>query len=267
MDSRTLSLPSQNNDKKRKLDFRHYSAYFPQNSFEILLKEKAMKDFLGIDDNVYSVEGMYDSIYSQKVLLEKSKMKYFDEINDKLYQIFIDLDLNPEDSSLMHFKEDMLIVFVFNQITIKIYKLDDFERNKMDKLYSVLSKNECKYLEEIKKVYIYKDLEIVAVVSKTIKMLHSAFDNIKSDMTHKVKPTEDIFEDIQNALNYLRNNYWAHRDTLLDNIGFDTDKDCFVLFDFEKSKNICVDEDLNEEYYRDMRSLSKSFEFYLDNVK
>ena len=266
MDSRTLSLPSKNNDKKRKLDFRHYSAYFPQNSFEILLKEKAMKDFLGIDDNVYSVEGIYDSIYSQKVLLEKSKMKYFDEINDKLYQIFIDLNLKPEDSSLMHFKEDMLIVIVFDQITIKIYKLDDFERNKLDELYSILSKNECKYLEEIKKVCIYKDLEIVVVVSKTIKMLHSVFDNIKSDMTHKVKPTEDIFEDIHNALNYLRNNYWAHRDTLLDNIGFDTDKDCFVLFDFEKSKNICVDEDLNEEYYRDMRSLSKSFEFYLDNV-
>ena len=134
-------------------------------------------------------------------------------------------------------------------------------------MYSILSKNECKYLEEIKKVCIYKDLEIVVVVSKTIKMLHSVFDNIKSDMTHKVKPTEDIFEDIQNALNYLRNNCWAHRDTLLDNIGFDTDKDCFVLFDFEKSKNICVDEDLNEEYYRDMRSLSKSFEFYLDNVE
>ena len=179
MDFRTLSLSYEHNDKKRKLDFRHYSAYFPQNSFEILLKEKLMKDFLGINDNVYSVEGMYDSIYSEKVLVEKNKMKYFDEINDKLYQIFIDLDLKPEDSSLMHFKEDMLIVIVFDQITIKIYKLDDFERNKMDKLYSVLSKNECKYLEEIKKVCIYKDLEIVAVVSKTIKMLNNAFDNIK----------------------------------------------------------------------------------------
>jgi hypothetical protein len=34
-----------------------------------------------------------------------------------------------------------------------------------------------------------------------------------------------------------------------------------------QKKDIDVDEDLNEEYYRDMRSLSKSFEFYLDNVK
>jgi len=266
MDSYTLSFPYANNDKKRKLDFRHYSAYFPQNSFEILLKEKAMKDFLGIDDNVYSVEGMYDSIYSQKVLLEKSKMKYFDEINDKLYQIFIDLDLNPEDSSLMHFKEDMLIVFVFDKITIKIYKLDDFEDNKMMDLYSILSKNECKYLEEINKVCVYDDLKIVVVVSKTIKMLHSVFDNIKFDMSGKVKPTDDIFEDIPNALNYLRENFWAHRDTLLDNIGFDVEKDCFVLFDFEKSKNILIDDKLSDEYYRDMRSLTKSFEFYLDNV-
>jgi hypothetical protein len=64
----------------------------------------------------------------------------------------------------------------------------------------------------------------------------------------------------------LRDNFWAHRDTLLDNIGFDVEKDCFVLFDFEKSKNILIDDKLSDEYYRDMRSLTKSFEFYLDNV-
>ncbi len=255
----------QNNDMEHELKVRRYSTYFPRNSFEILLKEKAMKDFLAIDDDAYIVEGIYDSIYSDRILEEKNKRTYFDEINQALSQIFVDQNLNPEDSNIIHFKEDMLIVLVFDKITIKIYKLDDFKQNKMMDLYSLLCKNECKYLEEIKGMYVFEHLQIVAIVSKTIKMLHSAFDNIKSNVTDKVKPTEDIFDDIPNALNYLRDNFWAHRDTLLDNIGFDIEKDCFVLFDFEKSKNILVNDDLTEEYYRDMRSLYKSFEFYFDN--
>lgn len=269
MATHTLSFPSENNDKKRKLNIRHYSTYFPRNSFEIMLKEKAMKDFLSIDDNVYDVEGMYETIYSQQLLESKMKSTYFDEINDKLYDIFMDLELKPEDSSLIHFKEDMLIVFVFDKITIKIYKLNDFENNKMSDLYSILSKNECKHLEEIKRVNIYKDLGIVAVVSKTIKILHSVFDNVKSldDSHNKIKPSDDVFEEIPHALNYLRDNFWSHRDTLLDNIGYDVEKECFVLFDFEKSKYSENQDKLNDEFDRDMRSLYKSFEFYLDNVK
>ncbi len=265
MISVTLPHSVENNDMEHQLEVRRYSTYFPRNSFEILLKEKAMKDFLAIDDDSYVVEGIYDSIYSQKVLEEKTKRAYFDEINLGLYNIFTDLDINPEDSNLLHFKEDMLIVLVFDKITIKIYKMCDFNDNKMSDLYSILCKNECKYLEEIKGVYVFEELEVIAVVSKTIKMLHSVFDNIKSDVTDKVKPDDDIFEDIPCALNYLRDNCWAHRDTLLDNIGFDIEKQCFVLFDFEKSKNILVDDDLSEEYYRDMRSLTKSFNFYFDN--
>jgi hypothetical protein len=265
MFSCTLSPISNDNDMKQQLDFRRYSTYFPRNTFEILLKEKAMKGFLGIDDDAYSVEGMYDTIYSQNLLEVKSKSIYFDQINDKLYQIFIDLEIRPDDSSLFHFKEDMLIVFVFDEITIKIYKLDDFERNKMNDLYSILSKNECKYLEEIKKVYVFKDLSIVVVVSKTIKMLNSVFNDVKSDMSHTVKPTDNIFEEIPYALNYLRDNFWSHRDTLLDNIGYDIEKECFVLFDFEKSKYFKEEDKLNEEFDRDMCSLYKSFEFYMDN--
>ncbi len=265
----SITLPHsdiENNDMEHELTVRRYSTYFPRNSFEVLLKEKAMKDLLAIDDDVYIVEGMYDSIYSDRVLAGKNKRTYFDEINQGLSQIFVHQNLNPEDSNIIHFKEDMLIVLVFDTITIKIYKLSDFERNKMIELYSLLCKNECKYLEEIKGVYVFEDLQIVAVVSKTIKMLYSAFDNIKMiHETGKIKPNEDIFEDIPGALNYLRDNFWAHRDTLLDNIGFDIEKNCFVLFDFEKSKHILVDDDLTEEYYRDMRSLYKSFEFYVDN--
>lgn len=268
MASHTLSFPSENNDTKRKLNIRRYSTYFPRNSFEILLKEKAMKDFLSIDDDVYDVEGMYETIYSERLLETKSKTTYFDDINDRLYDIFLDLELRPEDSSLYHFKEDMLIVFVFDKITIKIYKLSDFETNKMTDLYSILSKNDCKHLEEIKQVNFYEDLDIVVVVSKTIKTLHSVFDDkFRVVPDSKVKPSDDIFEEIPHALNYLRDNFWSHRDTLLDNIGYDVDKECFVLFDFEKSKYSKNEDKLNEEFERDMRSLYKSFEFYMDNVK
>ncbi len=265
MISITLSPTFENNDMEHELKVRRYSTYFPRNSFEILLKEKAMKHFLAIDDDAYVVEGMYDSIYSDQILAKKTKRTYFDQINQGLFEIFFDQNLKPENSDILHFKEDMLIVLVFDKITIKIYKLEDFNDNKMAELYSLLSKNECKYLEEIKGIYVFEDLEVVAVVSKTIKMLHSAFEDIKKDKCDKIKPNEDIFEDIPNALNYLRDNFWAHRDTLLDNIGFDIEKDCFVLFDFEKSKNILVDDKLSDEYYRDMRSLTKSFEFYVDN--
>jgi hypothetical protein len=266
MITHTLS-PLSDNDMKRKLDVRRYSTYFPRNSFEILLKEKAMKDFLNIDDDVYIVEGMYDTIYSQRLLEVKPKSIYFDDINDKLYDIFTDLEVNPEDSSLFHFKEDMLVVFVFDEITIKIYKLDDFERNKMKELYSILSKNECKHLEEIKRVNIYEELEIVVVVSKTIKTLYSAFDTVKSleRCPEKFKPTDDVFEEIPHALYYLRDNFWSHRDTLLDNIGYDMEKECYVLFDFEKSKYCEAEDKLSDEFERDMHSLYKSFAFYMDN--
>lgn len=267
MNNHTLSPLSNDNDMKRKLDLRRYSTYFPRNSFEILLKEDAMKGFLGIDDDVYSVEGMYDAVYSQSLLEVKPKSMYFDEINDKLYDIFMDLEVRPDDNTLIHFKEDMLIVFVFNEITIKIYKLDDFERNKMNELYSILSKNECKYLEEIKKVNVYKEIGIVVVVSKTIKTLYSAFDDIKKvGKSLKIKPSDDVFEEIPHALNYLRDNFWSHRDTLLDNIGYDTEKECFVLFDFEKSKYSENRDKLFDEFDRDMRSLYKSFKFYMDNL-
>jgi hypothetical protein len=248
-------------------DLRRYSTYFPRNSFEIILKNHVMKNFLNIDDDIYIIEGIYDTIYSEQILETKSKSKYFDDINYKLYNIFMDLELIVEDSNVIHFKEDMLIVFVFDKITIKIYKLKDFERNKMNDLYSILIRNECKYLEEIKQIYTYEDLEIVIVVSKTIKTLHNAFDDIKKveQFLEKIKPSDDIFEQIPYALNYLRDNFWSHRDTLLDNIGYDVDKECFVLFDFEKSK-YCEDEDkLSYEFNRDMRSLYKSFEFYMDN--
>ncbi len=104
------------NDTKHHFDLRHYSTYFPQNSFEILLKDQLMKNFLKIDDDVYTIEGIYDTIYSEQILETKSKSKYFDDINYKLYNIFMDLELRAEDSYVIHFKEDMLIVFVIIKI-------------------------------------------------------------------------------------------------------------------------------------------------------
>jgi serine/threonine protein kinase len=59
------------------------------------------------------------------------------------------------------------------------------------------------------------------------------------------------------ALEYMHSINFTHGDPNLNNTGYDPDTKCFVLFDFDRSRLIKTDRDIDEDY----RRMNKSFKY------
>lgn len=198
------------------------------------------------DDNKYDI---YNILGRNNI----DKKERYDSINKDINDILDKYYKDDDVIEFKHFKDDMIFVLILDKIAIKIYNINGFDN--IRELYEILKKNENPNLE-----YIYDIIEkdkYVIVVSETLEI-----DGAKEKITH-----DDMVEQIINgALKYLHNNGWIHGDANLDNIGYrkgsicnkEFNIECFVLYDFEKSKKI---EEINNvnTIYKDFNSIYQSY--------
>lgn len=197
------------------------------------------------DSPNFLVEDLYSPII-------REKLENFHKINLLINSIL----LKYNDSSLVSFKNDGLIVLVFKKICIKIFSKKNIISRNLDMLFNILLKNECEYLEHIYEIIDSKNLDILIVVSKTVDT---------TDFKERLKEdTLIINEDIIKALNYLGNNNWMHNDTRIDNIGYDQELNKYVLFDFDMSKFSDNFNEIITNKINDINKLNISINFNLN---
>lgn len=199
-------------------------------------------------DPDYVIEKVYNQVFNETddPITIKSK---FNKINSLIN--FLLLAHYTTADTLIHFKNDIDLVFVFNGITIKIFNLNKIKMYEHDKLYSLLLKNECPNLETIYRAFPIESDNLYVLVTKTINT------NFKSTV---LTNADFIRSDVDTALKYLKLNGWNHRDVSIDNLGYDDEKKCFTLFDFGAAK-------FNSEYTEldfkgDYSSLERSIRFH-----
>ena len=225
---------------------RYYDQFIPINRFEIFLKNEIFEKYL-----LYKTYGTYIEKFYSKLYIDTSNRCFnFDMINHLINSVLDNEYKKNEDIKFLQFKDDMVIVFVFNKITIKLYNYVKYKEKQLDELYKILLNNTCKNIEHIFDVIEYETFNFVIVISKTIST--------------NIIQCDKLLIDTQLALNYLMKFNWNHRDCLIDNIGYDNDQDCYVLFDFEKSRYTDKDELLKKEYSRDIDTLYSSYRFRMD---
>lgn len=224
----------------------YYDDFIPINKFEKILKNEILEKYLSCKTFKKNINSIYSKLYINNI----NNSFYFNIINDIINSILKNEYDENEDIKLIHFKDDMLIVFVFNKITIKLYNYQKYKQKYIDKLYKILLNNLCNNLENIYSVNEYNFYNFVIVTSKTINT--------------NIIPCDKLLIDIKLALHYLMKINWNHRDCLIDNIGYDVDKDCYVLFDFEKSRYTNDNDLLKKEYSRDIDSLYSSYRFRIN---
>ncbi len=222
------------------------SDFKPSNAFEVFFKhylediECYPSQF--IIDRIF--RQVYDTTDDQSMITAKFSM-----INSIINQLLLAHGSSAD--SLIHFKNDIDLVLVFSGITIKIYNLDKVKTREHDKLYSLLLKNECPYLEPIYRAFSIDSHKLFVVVSKTLDTSY------KSDVSSEA---DTIRDHVDKALKYLKSHGWNQCDTSIDNLGFDQDNKCFSLFDFGGSKQ---NTDLLEFAYKeDLHSLNRSIRFH-----
>ena len=208
--------------------------FIPNNPFDHMLQ-----NIIRIEDCESNIESIYTQAYNENDD-HTQKFYYINNIVNNILKSY-----NEDPSKLIHFKNDIDVIFVFSKIAIKIYKSHNILNNKQDYLYAMLSKNNCPNLEHIYESFFINDLFIV--ISKVVDT-HNYKSNIDS---------LNIRLDIINALEYLLQNGWNHRDVSLDNIGYDTETNNYILFDFGISK-INYSNNIND----DLNSLNKSIKFH-----
>lgn len=160
---------------------------------------------------------------------------------------------NNDNSSetVISIKEDMLIkVIVLKYCVIRICK-----KNIYNTIYSDIYKNISK-LNHCNLEYIYNYIigdNYVFIVSKTIIPLV-----INNNLNQLVKVDFDELYNQMTSLSYDLNMYnMAHNDIRLDNIGYDSDLNKYILFDFDKFKINTTNYNNNNIY-----NLFKSISYY-----
>lgn len=212
--------------------------FTPKNSFEDKLKEILTSE--GYNETI-DIENFYRQIYN----MDDNTTTKFKLISETINNILVAYKQDPNE--LISYKNDVDIIFIFKNIAIKVYNYTRMQKYNLDKLYQILSKNECKNLEHILDKFIIDD--IFFVVSKVID-------------TQKYKNEIDeiiIKTDIITGLEYLLKFNWNHRDVSLDNIGFDSETNNYVLFDFGISK-MNYSDNINDDLY----SLNRSIKFHTE---
>lgn len=210
-----------------------------------MLKTKLI-DYMGDSDNI---EDIYQSINIYKTPQETRVL--FCDVNNIIYSLLEKYGVI--DSEIKHFKEDVDVIFVFDKITIKIFKQSKNVSIIYDKLNSINPKSN--HIEQIFEIIINDDHKLLIVVSKTI-IAPIAKEQIKKDY-------EKIREDIIEAIEILRKNNISHRDVSIDNSGYDEDTNSYVLFDFGSARVKTDQVELSESITQDYNSLDRSIRFNL----
>jgi len=231
-----------------------YINFVPSNIFESFLKTKLLIDE-GHPEMSEPIEVLYRQIYDDFDSIEFIIYK-FQQINKLINSILLENQNDPE--TMQHFKNDVAVVLVFKTIAIKIYKLSTIVHAGHDKLYhNLLIKNECPYLEHIYRTIVLESFGIYVVISKVEDVT-----TFKQSLT----TTSSVIEShVNKALTYLRTNGWIHCDVSIDNIGFNSETNNFILFDFGLSKFSSLDDELDKGLYADLLRLNRSIKFHLES--
>lgn len=231
-----------------------YTDFDPINTFESFLKTKLLIDE-GHPEMSEPVEILYRQVYDNADSIQFITYK-FQQINKLINSILVENQNDPE--TMQHFKNDVAVVFVFKTIAIKIYKLSTIVSKGHDKLYhNLLIKNECPHLEHIYRTFVLESLGIYVVLSKVEDVT-----TFKQSLT----TTSPIIEShVKSALTYLKANGWNHCDVSIDNIGFNSETNNFILFDFGLSKFSSLDDELEKGFYTDLTRLNRSIKFHLES--
>ena len=230
-----------------------YHSFSTANAFESFLKTKLLVDE-GHPEVAQPIEILYRQIY-EKTDSDDTTITKFKQINKLIDALLI--EYNNEPASLQHFKNDVAVVFVFQTIAIKIYKLSTILSIAHDKLYNLLLKNECPNLEHVHRAYPDEELGIYVVISKVV--------DVKDYKKNLSSLESTIQSNITTALIYLHSNGWNHRDVSIDNIGFSSETNNFILFDFGLSKFSSLDDELDKGFVTDMNRLDGSIVFNIEN--
>lgn len=230
-----------------------YNNFVPSNVFESFLKTKLLVDE-GHPESQEAIEILYRQIYdtsdSDDIIIYKYR-----QINKLIDDILLEYKNDP--SSLQHFKNDIAVVFVFKTIAIKIFKLSTIVSIYHDKLYNLLLKNECPNLEYIHRAFSIDSLGIYVVISQVVDV---------NDYKKNLLSIQSVMRsNIETALLYLNSNGWIHRDVSLDNIGFNSETNNFILFDFGLSKFSLNDDELFKGNQTDINHLERSILFHIRN--
>lgn len=230
-----------------------YTDFVPSNTFESFLKTKLLIDE-GHPEMSEPIEALYRQVYDDSDSIEFIIYK-FQQINKLINSILLENQNDPE--TMQHFKNDVAVVFVFKTIAIKIYKLSTIVHAGHDKLYhNLLIKNECPYLEHIYRTFVLESLNIYVVLSKVEDV---------TTFKESLATTGPIIEShMKAALTYLVSNGWNHCDVSIDNIGFNSETNNFILFDFGLSKFSSLDNELEKELYTDILRFNRSIKFHLE---
>jgi serine/threonine protein kinase len=200
------------------------------------------------------IEILFRQIYEKKDS-DDTIITKFRQINNLINDLLIEYQNDP--TTLQHFKNDIDVIFVFKTITIKIYKLSTILSMAHDKLYDLLLKKECPNLEHIHRAFSNEELGIYIVISKVI--------DVKNYTKNLSEIESTIYSHVSEALNYMQSNGWIHRDVSIDNIGFDSETNNFILFDFGISKFSTLDDELDKGFTRDINHLEQSIDFHIKN--
>jgi serine/threonine protein kinase len=230
-----------------------YHSFSAANAFESFLKTKLLVDE-GHPELSQPIEILYRQIYEKKDSDETIITK-FRQINKLIDDLLIEYKNDP--TSLQHFKNDIDVIFVFKTITIKIYKLSTILSMAHDKLYNLLLKNECPNLEHIHRAFSNEELGIYIVISQVI--------DVKNYTKNLSELQSTIYSHVSEALNYMQTNGWIHRDVSIDNVGFNSETNNYILFDFGLSKFSSLDDELDKGFTSDMNHLERSIDFHIKN--
>jgi len=201
------------------------------------------------------IEQLYCSIISRELYNDTNKTiikNILIQINKQINELLIKYDCNP---NILHLKEDIDLIIVFEKIVIKIFNV---KKNKnIIELYNKIINIKSDYLEHIYETILVDEIYLLFVVSKKIVSPINKINIISN--------TNKINSNIYNALIDLTNNNILHNDVSIDNIGFDTEIDKYILFDFAGSKIISLDNDNLEirknNIFNNLNKLNKSINF------
>ncbi len=171
------------------------------------------------------------------------------QLNDSFSELINEINDNID--TLIYVKEDMpLKVFVLKDYVIRVC-LSSLYYVKYNKIFNLIREWRHSNLESI---HLISDIgKYVIIVSKRVEPLivnNNINKNINIDF-------EKLYYDITTVINDLKDINAVHGDVSLDNIGYDSELDKYILFDYDKFK-------MNESSSIDYHKLEVSLQFYMN---
>ena len=192
----------------------------------------------------YTDKSFFD--YNTHIYLDNYNL--INQFNDICYNIHNTYNKNDLSDYNIIVKEDMHIkVFILSNCIIRICHIDTYNY-KYNELYNYIIKLNHENIEHI--YNIYHTNKYILIVSKCIIPL--IIDN-KINPLHYPK-FDILINQIEEVINVLLDNGYSHNDVNIDNIGYDSELDKYILFDFDKCKK--------SNKTNDLYNLIKSIKYY-----